>query len=266
MAYDPQWRRTLKAEADLSAKATYVAKRGAASGGCDLCGVSDEPVGIIETGKTTGGECAIISFGTAHAIAGGQIALGAQLGVDSSGRVVTFDDTTHAWVIGSAEEAAGALGDVIEIKLAIRPGGVDLAALASVADGASGADKTGLTPIAETGAANSVQEFAEALVALLKAVADGAAGADLVGMTPIAETGAAATAQSVIEALITRLKAVADGASGADLIAITAVATLGAAASVQAAIEALAAQIGDLTALETTEKGSLVGAINEIHT
>jgi hypothetical protein len=104
----------------------------------------------------------------------------------------------------------------------------------------------------------------EEILAILASETDGAAGADYVGMTAITETGAAANVQSVIEALVTRLKAVTDAASGADLIGATAIATLGAAATVQAQLEAVAALIGDLSTLTTTEKGTLVGAINEI--
>lgn len=113
-------------------------------------------------------------------------------------------------------------------------------ALEAVTDSASGADQIGMTPITETGAANTVQEVVEALITRLKAVTDSASGADLIGMTAITETGVAATVQSIVEALITRLKAVTDSASGADLIGATAITSLGAPATVQAILEALA--------------------------
>lgn len=138
------------------------------------------------------------------------------------------------------------------------------AKLKAVTDAAAGADYIGMTAITETGAAATVQSVVEALVARLKAETDSAAGADLVGATPIAETGSANSVQEVLEGLVTRLKAVADGASGADLIGATVIATLGAAATVQAQLEAVAALIGDLSSLTTTEKGTLVGAINEL--
>lgn len=138
------------------------------------------------------------------------------------------------------------------------------AKLKAVTDAAAGADYIGMTAITETGEADTVQSVVEALVARLKADTDGASGADLVAMTPIADTGEADTVQEVIEALVTRLKAVTDAASGADLIGATAIATLGAAVTVQAQLEAVAALIGDLSTLTTTEKGTLVGAINEI--
>lgn len=138
------------------------------------------------------------------------------------------------------------------------------AKLKAVTDAAAGADYIGMTAITETGAAATVQSVIEALIARLKAETDSAAGADLVGATPIAETGAANSVQEILEGLVTRLKAVTDAASGADLIGATAIATLGAAVTVQAQLEAVAALIGDLSTLTTTEKGTLVGAINEI--
>lgn len=138
------------------------------------------------------------------------------------------------------------------------------AKLKAVTDAAAGADYIGMTAITETGAAATVQSVIEALIARLKAETDDSSGADLIGATAITETGAAATVQAILEALVARLKAVTDAASGADLIGATAIATLGAAATVQAQLEAVAALIGDLSSLTTTEKGTLVGAINEI--
>jgi lysophospholipase L1-like esterase len=76
------------------------------------------------------------------------------------------------------------------------------------------------------------------LITQLESVTDSASGADRIGMTPITETGAAATPQAIIEALITRLKATTDGASGADLIGATAVSGLSG-TKVQALIESL---------------------------
>lgn len=70
---------------------------------------------------------------------------------------------------------------------------------------------------------NELKSILNAAIDLLNSAADGNSGADNVGMTPIAETGTNATVQSIVEALITRLKATEDGASGADLIGSTAI-------------------------------------------
>lgn len=81
----------------------------------------------------------------------------------------------------------------------------------------------------------------------LAAVADGAAGADRVGATPIAETGAAATVQAILEALVTRIKAVTDSASGGDLVGLTAIAGW-AGTTVQAVLEAAKVYVDGLIA------------------
>lgn len=93
-----------------------------------------------------------------------------------------------------------------------------------------------------------VQDLAS-LKTRLQAETDGASGADYIGVTPIAETGDADTVQEILEAIITRLKAIADSSSGADLIGATAIASLGTAATVQAILEALAVMTtqGDLS-------------------
>lgn len=58
---------------------------------------------------------------------------------------------------------------------------------------------------------------------MLQAVATGASGADYVKMTPIADTGAANTVQSLIQALINKLKASSSGSSGADFIGVSSI-------------------------------------------
>ncbi len=198
------------------------------------------------------------------------LALGDAVAIEADGSVDAAG--TGESVCGHIVDYAPATGGIAHVKasfggLRAALGGEEiLAILAAETDGSSGADQIGITPVSGVGTANTdtVQEFIEALDAKLKAVTDAAAGADYIGMTAITETGAAATVQSVVEALVARLKAVADGAAGADLIGATVIATLGAAATVQAQLEAMAALIGDLSSLTTTEKGTLVGAINEI--
>ena len=198
------------------------------------------------------------------------LALGDAVAIEADGSVDAAADGES--VCGHVVDYDPASGGIAHVKasfggLRAALGGEEiLDILAAETDGAAGADKIGITPVSGVGTANTdtVQEFIEALVTRLKAVTDDSSGADLIGMTAITETGAAATVQSVIEALVTRLKAVTDDSSGADLIGATAIATLGAAATVQAQLEAVAALIGDLSSLTTTEKGTLVGAINEI--
>ncbi len=254
------------AGADLSGSQYRVVKLDSTARQVVICGASDRPFGVLQNKPAAGEAATVRLLGTTKIVANGAFSLNDILCVAASDGEVDTAGATTAWCVGEALAAAGAAGDIVEMLLRIRPGDTDLSALSAVTDGASGADKIGVTPMPETGEAATVQAVLESLVAALKAVTDGSAGADLVGVTPIAETGEAATVQGVLEALVARLKATSDGASGADLIAITAITTLGAVASVQAALEALATQIGDLSSLETTEKGSLVGAINEIHT
>lgn len=71
--------------------------------------------------------------------------------------------------------------------------------------------------------ANELKSILNAAIDLLNSAADGNSGADNVGMTPIADLGTAANVQAIVEALITRLKATEDGASGSDLIGSTAI-------------------------------------------
>jgi hypothetical protein len=73
-------------------------------------------------------------------------------------------------------------------------------------------------------AVNIIQAYInDTLLVELAKTTDGSSGADNLGMTTIAETGAASTIQGIIEALITRLKSTTEGTSGADLIGATAI-------------------------------------------
>lgn len=134
--------------------------------------------------------------------------------------------------------------------------------LQAVTDGDSGADNVGMTPITETGAANTVQTIVEALITLLKSVTDSNSGADLIGMTPITETGSANRVQAVIETLITKLKATTDSASGADLIGATAIAGL-TGSTTQAIMESLKNKIDTINPMGGfyNPKDSTYGAI-----
>lgn len=166
-----------------------------------------------------------------------------------------LDESQSDWTLVWPTTLADA-NDVNELK--------DL--LASETDGASGADSVAITPITNLGAADTVQEALEAFDAKLTAETDSSSGADYVAITPITALGAADTVQEALEAFDAKLASETDSSSGADYVAITPIAALGAADTVQEALEAIVALLGDLSSLETTEKGSLVGAINEIHT
>ena len=64
----------------------------------------------------------------------------------------------------------------------------------------------------------NVAAILDAVQAQLESTMDGNSGADYVKMTPIAETGSANSVQAVLETLINRLKSSSTGSSGADLI------------------------------------------------
>lgn len=72
-------------------------------------------MGFANTSAAIGERAPVDVLGTTLAEAGAAISLGAQLGLDSSGRVVTY--STGAVVGSAAFSAAGASGDVIEILL-----------------------------------------------------------------------------------------------------------------------------------------------------
>lgn len=80
-----------------------------------------------------------------------------------------------------------------------------IAGLMRVTDGNSGADFVGLTPIADIGAQDSVQEFLEALINKLKATAAGAAGANFIGASAIEGLNG-----NTVQALMAALKTLLD--------------------------------------------------------
>lgn len=98
------------------------------------------------------------------------------------------------------------------------------------------------------------------LITALNSVADGSSGADNSGMTPIPAISASLnTTQSIVEAFVTRLQSIVDGASGADFTGATAIAGL-TGSTVQSLLESLKSYIdtkdtAQTTAL-TTHKGS----------
>lgn len=79
-----------------------------------LPAVNATALGIAQNGGAIGDAVPVVALGTAIAEAGAAIAVGAQLGYDASGRVVTW---TTGPVIGRALTAAGAAGEQVEVFL-----------------------------------------------------------------------------------------------------------------------------------------------------
>jgi hypothetical protein len=206
-----------------------------------ICGAADRPFGVLQNAPASGEAATVRLLGTTKIVANGAFALGDILAVAAADGEVDTATGSSAYELGQALAAAGAAGDIVEMVLDLNASVVDLSDLTSVADGDSGADLVGATPIALTGAAANVQAILEALVTALAAVADGTAGADAIGATPITQTGAAATVQAILEALVAAIIAETDSAAGADLVGATPIATLGdgLADTVQEILEAL---------------------------
>ena len=70
--------------------------------------------GVARRGAASGAEFEVVSKGTWPWEAGGSFAIGTQLGVDGSGRVITW---ASGFVAGYALQAAGAAGDLPEVLL-----------------------------------------------------------------------------------------------------------------------------------------------------
>ncbi len=106
--------RTWPAGADLTAKKYYLVKLNATKQAILGAVATDSLIGVIQN-KPKITEGALIRFGgTSKVVAGAAIAVGARVTTNAAGQAIattTIGDT----VIGQAVEAAGALGDVIEI-------------------------------------------------------------------------------------------------------------------------------------------------------
>lgn len=193
----------------------------------------------------------------------------------------TNNGLTYAQLQAKFDEAAGLIKTYLNSTL--------LSELASTTDSSAGADNVGATAITNlTG--TTVQALLESLRNNLKATTDGASGADFVNATTITDL-AGTTVQALLESLRDILKSTTDGASGADFVNATAIAGI-AGTTVQALLESLKSytdttvsgvvlgqitdnsltnsklgtdiKVGSLASLTTTQKGSVVGAINEI--
>lgn len=105
------------ADADLSAKQFYIAK--VTSTGVDLAGAATNALcGVIQNTPKSGEQADIRFLGTSKVVASGSISAGAWVTADSSGKA-TATTTDKDFVIGQALEAAGADGDIIEIRLCL---------------------------------------------------------------------------------------------------------------------------------------------------
>lgn len=190
------------AEGDLSASQYCDVTLGTAANTVKICGVADKPIGVLQNKPTAGQAATVRVLGTSIRKANGAFSKGDLLSsAAATGKVDTALPGTSLWVSGQALTASGATNDEIEATVFVAPLDITLASLADVGDGVSGADQIGMTPIALTGLAATVQAIVEALVTRLIAIADNASGADAIGATAIAELGVAATVQGIIEAL-----------------------------------------------------------------
>lgn len=119
MPHRPLLTITRKADVDLSGKRRRVV-RPTASNGCALPTGSgtEEALGVIYDAPraSVGTAVGIIIDGTAEVEAAAAFAVGVPLMADVNGRVLTA--TTGLFIVGYALQAAGALGDVIEMRLA----------------------------------------------------------------------------------------------------------------------------------------------------
>ncbi len=78
---------------------------------------TDECFGIVQDGAAAGSNALFVLAGTTKAIASAAISKGAKLMPSTAGRVVTHDDVGTSVHVGTAQDAATAAGDVIEIEL-----------------------------------------------------------------------------------------------------------------------------------------------------
>jgi hypothetical protein len=83
----------------------------------DQGGEDDAIAGLARHGAADGEAVAVVTLGTARAIAGDEISVGDQLGVDADGALVPIDGVTYTQAVARALEAAAAAGAEIEVFL-----------------------------------------------------------------------------------------------------------------------------------------------------
>lgn len=118
MPHIPELTISRKADVDLSTKRRRVV-RATASNGCNLpTGSGTEvAIGVIYNAPraVVGTAVGIIVLGTAEVEAAAAFAVGVLLMADVNGRVLTA--TAGLYICGQALQAAGALGDIIEMRI-----------------------------------------------------------------------------------------------------------------------------------------------------
>lgn len=102
------------ARSDLRAKQYHIA-RYVSRNVCDLASASNvdqsDVFGIIQTKANSGRVCNIGVDGESQVVAGAAFSAGAILTTNSSGRAITA--VSGDWMLGTAQEAAGADGELI---------------------------------------------------------------------------------------------------------------------------------------------------------
>lgn len=110
--------RSYEAGSDLSTKQFYAVKLTAA-GIVDVCSAeTDISIGILQNNPAAGESASVMKLGDSKASAAGVIAVGDLLGVDANGQVESLTaPAATRYVIGHAEEAATAAGEIISASV-----------------------------------------------------------------------------------------------------------------------------------------------------
>jgi hypothetical protein len=106
---------TLVAAADFSTSGQYLLVKLDSNGKAALCSAAtDRPIGVLQNAVKSAGEAQVLLVGGTKLIAGGTIAIGDPLTVNSSGQAVkaTIGTDTTKYVIGTAL-TGGASGEII---------------------------------------------------------------------------------------------------------------------------------------------------------
>lgn len=105
----------------LTAKQFYIMQMDA-NGACEIGeGATDLLIGVLQNTPASGAAARVRFAGTSKVVASGVIAIGAYVTTDAAGKAVTTT-TDGDLVVGQALEAAGADGDIIEIRLIMAHG------------------------------------------------------------------------------------------------------------------------------------------------
>lgn len=106
---------TLVAGADLSA-AQYKFVEIGAGGVVTVCnGATDKPIGVLQNAPLSGQEAEVVVAGGTKVVSSGNIAIGAAIGTDASGKAValTAGTDTTKYVVGTVILPAGADGEIL---------------------------------------------------------------------------------------------------------------------------------------------------------